>query len=99
MKVRNKQMEVHNMRKKLTILISAVALLAGAVAASAQSNDPAGLTQYGYPHVVGTLSLNAGQGGTLKVPDQYTGGSDPMGTATVTIPKGEFSVPVKFQVL
>jgi len=49
--------------------------------------------------VVGTITLNAGQSGSLKVPDQYSGSKNAMGMATVTIPKGAFSVPVKFQVL
>jgi len=87
------------MRNYITISISAIALLLVGSIVSANSGDPAGLTQYGYPHVVGTITLKAGQSGTLKVPDQYSGSKDAMGTATVKIPSGAFSVPVKFQVL
>jgi len=85
------------MRNYLTVFITAMALVA--VAASAQSGNQAGLSRYGYPYVVGTLDLQAGAGGTLTVPDQYTGGKPAAGSATITIPAGEFSVPVKFEVL
>ncbi|HUX49779.1 MAG TPA: hypothetical protein VMW73_03225, partial [Spirochaetia bacterium] len=75
-----------------------VTLSLSACAASSQSSVLTGMARYGYPHVLASMNLQAGQSGTITVPDQFANGRV-NGSMTIAIPSDAFSVPVRFEVL
>ncbi|HVA37218.1 MAG TPA: hypothetical protein VNJ51_06365 [Candidatus Dormibacteraeota bacterium] len=80
---------------------AAVACLAVVLASRvtpAQAAQAPDLAQYGYRHVLATVHLQPGQTARITVPDAYSAGKA-MGYATITVPAGAFTVPVKFEVL
>jgi len=66
--------------------------------AGARTSGITGMARYGYPNVLGSLNLQAGQRGTITVPDHFANGTV-NGSMTITIPSDAFSVPVRFEVL
>lgn len=80
------------------VLSPVVALLLVAGAASAQSAQPTSPLGELFPHVLASLELQPGQGGSVTVPDQYTAGPA-AGAMTIHVPAGAFQDPVRFEVL
>ncbi len=90
------------------VLALAAAVVAGAQGMGSYSETygrsanspavPAGMIDYGYPHVLATVNVDPGQKASITVPDQYASGKVP-GYMTISIPAGAFSVPVRFEVL
>ncbi len=83
---------------KYTVAVAALALTLAACQTGPKVAGPVGMTKYGYPDVLGTLTLQPGQSGKITVPDQFTTGKA-AGYMTISIPGNAFSVPVRFQVL